>query len=137
MRSRLGHAGEYWSVKPPGWQDLLKLPLVDACALQWKMTVEAVLQSAKQLPSAQYMEIRYEELVTNPVEAFERVAWKCGLIWPGSLLQKITTGMENRNFKWQTELGETDRYTLNRLLGDFLKQLGYETSQFERSGIQN
>ena len=104
MRSRLGHAGNYWSVKPPGWQDLLMLPLVEACALQWKSTVEAALQSAKQLPPAQYMEIRYEYLVASPMEAFESVARKCGLVWPGNLLQKITSGMENRNFKWQTEI---------------------------------
>ena len=40
MRSRLKHSGAYWSVKPPGWQDLMQRPLVEACALQWKMVVE-------------------------------------------------------------------------------------------------
>ncbi len=127
MRSRLGHAGAYWSVKPPGWQDLLKLPLVDACALQWKMTVEAILQSAKKLPREQYMAVKYEEFVARPAEIFEQVGEKCDLVWQDDLLQTITAGMDNRNFKWQTEMQDADKNTLNVLLSDFLKQLGYDT----------
>ena len=126
MRSRLKHSGTYWSVKPPGWQDLLKLPLVDACALQWKMTVEAILQSAKKLPPEQYMEVKYEEFVARPAEIFEQVGEKCDLVWQDALLQTITAGMDNRNFKWQTEMQASDKKTLNVLLSNFLKQLGYE-----------
>jgi len=33
--------------------------------------------------------------------------------------------MDNRNFKWQREMQDSDKKTLNVLLGDFLKQLGY------------
>ncbi len=126
MRSRLAHAGAYWSVKPPGWRDLLKLPLVDACALQWKMTVKAILQSAKNLPRKQYLAIKYEDLVARPVELFKQVAEKCNLVWQEDLLQTITTGMDNRNFKWQTEMQDADKDRLNALLCDFLQQLGYE-----------
>ena len=126
MRSRLEHSGAYWSVKPPGWQGLLKLPLVDACAMQWKMTVEAVLQSAKQLPPEQYMPVKYEEFVVRPAEIFKQVGAKCGLIWQDDWLQTIKAGIDNRNFKWQMEMQPADKDTLNALLGDFLKQLGYE-----------
>jgi hypothetical protein len=126
MRSRLGHSGAYWSVKPPGWQNLLKLPLVDACALQWKMTVAAILQSAKKLPPEQYMEVKYEEFVARPAEIFEQVGERCDLVWQDGLLQVITAGMDNRNFKWQTEMQASDKKTLNVLLCNFLKQLGYE-----------
>jgi hypothetical protein len=104
----------------------LKLPLVDACALQWKITVEAILQSAKKLPGEQFMEIRYEEFVDRPAEIFEQVGEKCDLVWQDGLLQVITAGMDNRNFKWQTEMQDLDKKTLNVLLCNFLKQLGYE-----------
>jgi hypothetical protein len=126
MRSRLEHAGAYWSVKPSGWQSLLELPLVDACALQWKMTVEAILRSAETLPREQYLEVRYEEYVARPAEILRQVGEKCGLVWQEDLLQRITAGMDNRNFKWQAEMPQTDQDTLNGLLGDFLKQLGYD-----------
>ena len=125
MRSRLGHAGAYWSVKPPGWQTLLERPLIEASALQWKMTVEAILQSATRLPQEQYMEVKYEDFVDRPVEILEQVGKKCDLVWPRDLLQTITAGIENRNFKWQTELQIEDKKTLNRLLRNFLVQLGY------------
>jgi len=126
MRSRLEHSGAYWSVKPPDWRDLLKLPLVDACALQWQKTVKAILQSAKKLPRKQYLAIKYEDLVARPVEIFKQVAEVCDLVWQEDLLQTITAGMDNRNFKWQTEMQDADKNTLNELLRDFLKQLNYE-----------
>jgi len=126
MRSRLQHSGDYWSVRPPGWQDLLKLPIVDACALQWKMTVESILQSAKDLPREQYKEVRYEELVARPADIFEQVGKQCDLVWQKDLLQSITAGLDNRNFKWQTEMQEADKNTLNELLRDFMGQLGYD-----------
>ena len=126
LRARQRHSGEYWSVKPPGWQDLLKLPLVEACALQWKKTVMAVLQSAEKIPPEQFMEVRYEEFVARPSKILEQVAEKCDLVWQDDLLQAITAGMDNRNFKWQTEMRDADKNTLNVLLCDFLNQLGYE-----------
>jgi hypothetical protein len=104
----------------------LKLPLVDACALQWRMTVKAILQSAKNLPRKQYLAIKYEDLVAQPVEIFKQVAEKCDLVWQEDKLQAITAGINNRNFKWQMEMQDADKNTLNVLLCDFLKQLGYE-----------
>ena len=109
-----------------GWQALLKRPLIEASALQWKMTVAAILQSSTELPEAQYLEVKYEDFVERPVEILEQVGKKCSLIWPGDLLQAITAGIENRNFKWQTEMQIADKETLNHLLGDFIRQLGYD-----------
>jgi len=128
MHSRLKHAGSYWSVKPPGWRNLLGLPLVEACALQWKMIVEAVLQSAAKLPPEQYLAVKYEDFVARPAEILNQVAAKCDLLWRQDRLHAITGGMENRNFKWQTEMRAADKATLNRLLGDFMQQLGYATN---------
>jgi len=126
MRSRLGHSGAYWSVKPPGWQGLLKLPLVDACALQWKMTVATILQSANKLPPEQFMEIRYEEFVDRPAEMLKQIGERCDLVWQEDLLHTITGGMDNRNFKWQKNMPDEDKNRLHFLLGDFLMHLGYK-----------
>jgi hypothetical protein len=125
MRSRLEHSGAYWSVKPPGWQDLLEVPLVEACARQWKLTVEAILKSAAKLPPDQYLEVRYENFVARPVEIFKDVGARCDLVWQDKLLQMITVGIDNRNYKWQTEMQAADIQKLNELLGNFLGKLGY------------
>jgi hypothetical protein len=126
MRSRLKHSGAYWSVKPPGWQDLMQRPLVEACALQWKMVVEHVMQSARGLPGDQYLEIKYEDFVARPSDILKTVGVKYNLDWEEKLLQTVTANIDNRNFKWQENMTDEDRNKLNFLLGDFLMQLGYE-----------
>jgi hypothetical protein len=83
------------------------------------------LQSAKKLPCEQYTEVKYEEFVARPAELFKQVGKTCDLVWQNDWLQKITAGIDNRNFKWQTEMPPVDKNRLNVLLGDFLKQLGY------------
>jgi len=126
MHSRLKHSGAYWSVKPPGWQGLMELPLIEASALQWKMIVEYVMQSAKKLPRHQYLEIKYEDFVTEPQKIFEIVGATCNLKWDANLLQTIVGDLDNRNYKWQANLPDQDKKKLNLLLGGFLRQLGYK-----------
>jgi hypothetical protein len=90
------------------------------------MTVEYILQSAKNLPREQYLEVKYEDFVARPAEIFEQVAEKCDLVWQDDFLQAITAGMDNRNFKWRREMSDEDQKTPNALLEKFLMQLGYE-----------
>ena len=126
MRSRLKHSGAYGSVKPPGWLELMQRPLVEACALQWKMVVEHAMQSAKSLPGDQYLEIKYEDFVARPSDILKTVGERYNLDWDEKLLQTLTADIDNRNFKWQENLPDEDKNRFNFLLGDFLMQLGYE-----------
>ena len=126
LRSRLKHAGSYWSVKPSGWQDLLQRPLVEACALQWKWVVEHVIQSARDLPADQYMEVKYEDFVARPSDILKTVGAKYNLVWQDHQLQTIVDNIDNRNFKWQENMSDEDKDRLKFLLGDFLSQLGYD-----------
>jgi hypothetical protein len=89
------------------------------------MTVESILKSADKLPQDQFMEVRYEEFVARPAETLRQVGNQCGLVWQDDFLQAITGGMDNRNYKWQTQMQDSDKKTLNGLLGNFLEQLGY------------
>ena len=54
-----------------------------------------------------------------------QVGTRCGLVWQNELLNEITVGIDNRNYKWQSEMDASDRQTLNSLLGHFLDELGY------------
>ena len=104
----------------------MELPLIEASALQWKMIVEYVLQSAKYLPHHQYLEIKYEDFVTQPQKIFEIVGATCNLNWKANLMQTIVGELDNRNYKWQANLQDQDKNKLNLLLGGFLRDLGYE-----------
>lgn len=128
LRSRLRHNGDYWGVKPPGWRDLLEKPLIEACALQWKLTVEHIQQSAQALPAARYLEIRYEDLVESPLDVFEGVAQHCRLTWDPGYWGTILSDLQNMNYKWQEDFNPNDALSLNRELGELLTRLGYTPS---------
>jgi hypothetical protein len=104
----------------------MQRPLIEACALQWKMVVEHAIQSAKGLPGDQYVAVKYEDFVTRPSDILKTVGVKYNLKWEDKLLQTITGNIDNRNFKWQENMPNEDKNKINFLLGDFLMQLGYE-----------
>lgn len=116
----------YRGVKPPGWNNLLDKTIIEKCALQWKMTTEYTLESAKILPPERYMEVRYEDFVLQPFETLTAVGNKCGLVWDRDYLEELVRDLENRNFKWHENLTPSEIERLNDLLGDLLTKLGYE-----------
>ncbi|MCF8108201.1 MAG: sulfotransferase [Desulfohalobiaceae bacterium] len=128
LRSRLRHNGDYWGVKPPGWRDLVDKPLFEACALQWKLTVERILHSAEALPASRYLEIRYEKFVESPFEVFELVARHCRLTWDPGYWSDILGDLQNMNYKWQEDFNQNDAQGLHRELGELLTRLGYTPS---------
>jgi hypothetical protein len=125
MHSRQKHSGQYWSTKPPGWRDLLHRPMLEACALQWKMIVEYALDSAQSLPQDQYLELKYETFIQRPAETLKLVGNKCGLQWREDLLESSAIGLENRNFKWREDLNPAQKDTLAAVVDDLLNRLGY------------
>ena len=66
-----------WGPRIPGIDGLLEeLDLLEVCALQWRMCVEAACQYGRSLPADRYLELRLEALSAEsitPVLAF------CGL----------------------------------------------------------
>jgi hypothetical protein len=53
-----------------GWRDYLERPVEDVCAAQYAAMNEAILDARAAVPSAQWAEIVYEDLVRDPVAAF-------------------------------------------------------------------
>ena len=125
LRSRMKHNGDYWGVQPPGWQSLLDKPPLEACALQWKLTVEQVQKSAEELPADRYLEVRYEDFVSAPLDIFEMVFQRCGLGWKPEHWKGILEDLQNMNYKWQENFDSRDTRGLNSQLGDLLTRLGY------------
>lgn len=126
LRCRLNAGGGYWGAKPPGWRKLLELPLLDACALQWKLVTEHALRAAEKLPKERYIEVRYEDFTARPVDVLNAVAEKCGLVWDQAFLKSIVGDIESRDYKWRQNLSPDEVARLNELVGDLLVRLGYE-----------
>jgi hypothetical protein len=113
-------------VKPPGWRELYGRPSIEQCALQWKMTVEYIRESARSLPAERYIEIRYEDFMEKPVETLISVGEKCGLSWDRAYLTELVSDVQSRNYKWRENLTRSQIETINELSGDLLAQLGYK-----------
>lgn len=126
-RSMLKEGGVYWGARPPGWRELRDMPLLDAAALQWKLTVEYTCESAQALPEGRYIELRYEDFAARPAEALSEVAGKCGLTWDRPDLGSLVSDIENRNYKWREALKPDEVERLHSLIGDLLVRLGYES----------
>jgi hypothetical protein len=57
-----------------GWRDYLDQPIEEVCAAQYAAMNGAILEARATVPSAQWTEIVYEDLVRDPVASF-RAVW--------------------------------------------------------------
>ena len=125
-RAREKHSAQFWGTKPPGWRDVLAHPMLESCALQWKMIMEHILESAQHLPQNRYFEVKYEDFIAHPAETLTSLGEKCGLTWSDGFMDDIANGLQSRNFKWQENLNPDEKDILALLLGELLDRLGYK-----------
>lgn len=57
----------YWGTKPVGWEDWVGLPPHLIAANQWKRVVEISTRHGRSLPAENYLEIRFDRLMREPV----------------------------------------------------------------------
>ena len=63
-----------WGVRYPGYQeDLRSKSTLEICAIQWRSCVEASLQQLGKLDKSQWMQIRYEDLMSDPKQSLEKI----------------------------------------------------------------
>jgi len=55
---------------PPGWRAYNRAPLAEVCAFQWVTANEMALDAAARVPVPNWVPLRYEDLLSHPVEAF-------------------------------------------------------------------
>jgi hypothetical protein len=68
-----------------GWQRYVNAPIEEVCAAQYAVMNRAILDASQAIPRAQWTEIRYEDLVRDPVEGFRAAFESCGLEFTPSL----------------------------------------------------
>lgn len=54
----------------PGWRDVLGKPLAEVCAHQWIAINEAILASRDLIAPDRWVQLRYEDIFTRPVDMF-------------------------------------------------------------------
>lgn len=115
-------------------------------AATWRYYVSQALVSSKKLPSDQYIEVRYEQLATNPEPELKRLcAFLCepfstSMLKPHKLARKTVSSTNvhaethqpittSHIGKWQREMTPGDLRLFYAVAGEQLVQLGYETSE--------
>ena len=108
-------------------------PIEEVCAAQYASMNRAIMDAAKGIPSVQWTEVLYEDLVIDPVRAFRRVFESCGLTFTTTLEQHCASVLstpynafsEIRLDKWRAQ-GNRER--IDRVLpsvADVATAMGY------------
>lgn len=96
-------------------------------AIEWKILIDSVENARKELHPSQFLEIKYENLMSEPVRVFKEVIDFCELEWTTHFKSKIEKfELRNMNNKWKENLTELQKEMLNEFLKDYLKKYNYE-----------
>lgn len=74
-----GEFNEWHFFLPPGWRDYNHASLEEVCAFQWVSANRLALDAAAQLPSEQWIQVRYEDIFERPEEMFREVFNRLGI----------------------------------------------------------
>lgn len=100
---------------------------VELAAVHWRSNLEEIISQSQMIPSDQYLEIKYENLIERPVEIIHDVAEFCGLKMTESdyiIIRKET--LENRNYKWKLNLSNEEVDLITHEIKPLLERFGYE-----------
>ncbi len=99
---------------------------VALAGIQWKLLMDATAEAAARIPAGQYMEVRYEEFVADPIARFREVVKFCGLEWSSRFEKRIASyRLETANSKWRDDLTEEQQKILQSVLAESLVRYGY------------
>jgi len=116
-----------------GWRDYLAAPVEDVCAFQYRAMNQAILDARSLVAPERWVEIRYEELIANPVGGFEAVFRACGVPFDAHLRTHCETVLarpynafsEIRADKWRDK---PNREAVERVLpqvAEVARAMGY------------
>jgi len=130
-----GEFDEWHFFLPPGWRDYNRASLEEVCAFQWLSANRLALEAKKDIPEAQWIHLRYEDLFERPVEMFgnvfdrleipfsEELKARCANLRPTSIVK----GMPRRQ-KWKEHNPEAIERILP-LIRPMLKEMGYDPDE--------
>jgi hypothetical protein len=95
-------------------------------AIQWKILMDAVEDARSSVDSEHFLEIRYEDLCSDPLNTVKKVATFCGLKWSADFQEQIGAyQLKNTNDKFKSDLTARQQRDLEEVLGDYLRKYGY------------
>ena len=128
IKKMLGLKLKYTGVRPPGWKEQVgQLPINILIAKQWAKTIEIAVEEGRKLPPDNYLELRYEELLSAPEDQLSQLADFLEIENPGPILEYIrNTADPSRAYKWRNELDQETLNEVREIMEPTLSKLGYK-----------
>ena len=95
-------------------------------AIQWKILMDAAEKAKQSLDPSRLLEVKYEDLCTDPIALFKQVTEFCHLEWTASFEQRLSRySLRNSNLKYTKELNPQQQKDLENVLQDYLARYNY------------
>jgi sulfotransferase family protein len=95
-------------------------------AIQWKILMDAMEKAKNTISSERFLEIRYEDLCSDPVGQVQKVTQFCELEWTVGLERRLRKyQLKNTNDKFKYDLTAKQQSDLEEVVGDYLRRYGY------------
>lgn len=72
---------------PESWRDYCDSSLAEVCAYQYRTINEAIVDAGKRLPAKRFVQLKYEDILLDPVGVFRNVFERVDLNFSGSIVQ--------------------------------------------------
>lgn len=136
-------SGRWQHLRPPDWQQIeARYEGVARCAMAWRSVVEQAMEDLLEVP---HLEVRYEDLVRDPLNtaqailSFLRLDDSPAMIDFARRIQNETAGSYQAQFqvqwfrhdhatrigRWRENLSRDERAQVHELIGPLLRRLGY------------
>jgi hypothetical protein len=103
-------------------------PLDEACAIQWAACVNDAERDFSRIPSNNVLRVKYEDLVTNPVSEFSRVAEFINQPMPPEMERKLRRSISSDSVgKGRKQLGEQGIARISPIITETMRRYGYAT----------
>ena len=94
--------------------------------IQWKILMDAMEKAKGMLDDDKFLEIKYEDLCSDPINTFKRVTEYSELEWTTGFERELRRHrLKNTNGKFKSELTATQQNDLEEVLRDYLRRFGY------------
>lgn len=103
-----------------------KYSLIELCGIQWSRCVEAALSGLQSQDEKSYLTVRYENIVTQPIEAMRQVFHFLRLNISSKMREKTGKYVSISSLeRWKQDLSKEDLNNLYHQIGSTLVKLGY------------
>jgi Sulfotransferase family len=121
-------------VKVKAWADIeetWKTDPASSIGLLWKEVVETIERDKEAISPERYLELRFEDFVTEPFNYLEKMVHFCDLGWDAKAESAIreaskTLTMGGRNDAWKKRLKEADVEKLMAIIAPKMRAYGYD-----------